>query len=580
MNSTLSNSTLLKTTTSALPILSGSITIQTKSDSLVPGATYNITPNPATGNGTLVVADGGQGDQDRSDNGEIKLSQVPFGTYSITQTVTPSGFISLIKSTTVTVIPALDSPTVAFQVSSSSADLSQLSPTSITAPSLTPAALNTLITSLSAKIVSGNLSSALNNVNQLPQIIVAGNSNATAVNAAINSQSSLLVNASFASLAGGQTIVSTINLPNYTLPNSTSVAAIIPAAVTTVNAESGQVIATPPIDKIIPGQKMIIPVSDSLVPGFGGLKEIDLQSSPQANSTGGTAPVEWLVAQVDNKLPSSIPSDGIADPVFLFVSIQYPFDQTGVGFNWGNPANHAVPPVLTIVVNKTSSVFIQNDTSGCPVIDAYTLSAGSWISNGLGEISSQSLGSNQCEIKIQTPHYSKFAFSMRHIGSIKEDAPGQFGVGTVVPDDTNPVVISDSSVQTANTVSAVSGIQTANAISAVSDTSTTTSTQTQSSETLASTDDTAQYVQGFSHIQCSKESGYVLMTGQFTSTDTSYKVIFVQMNLLDSTGNVVATGNGVITDVGIHEIRSFDALARTNSDFATCTVQVDSLIPQ
>ena len=407
----------------------GSITIQTKSSVLVPGATYSISPNPSTGSGILTVSDGGPGDMDGSNNGIIKISNVQTGVYNITQTVAPAGFTSLLKSSIITAIPQLSDPTVAFQLASVPTDLSQLPPTSIASPFLNSTTLGTWITSFSANTVNSSATAAVTNVNQLPQIIIAGKSNTTAINAATSSQSSVLLNTSFPPLTGGSTIINTFDVTPYTLTDSTSVASVIPTIVTTVNSTSGQVISTPPIT-IIPGQEMVIPVTDSLIPSFGGLKEIDLQSTSSATSTGGTAPSEWFVAEVNNKIPSSITSSGIKGTFFLFVNIQYPFEQTGVGFNWGNPGNFVIQPTLTLVVNKTSLASIQKDPLGCPVVQPYTLSSGTWTTNGLAELASTSISPTKCQVKIETPHFSKFAFSMAHIGSISSNT-GLSGPGTV-----------------------------------------------------------------------------------------------------------------------------------------------------
>ena len=398
---------------------SSSLTIQTKSSSLLSGATYTISPIPATSSGTLTVSDGGLGDSDGSNNGIISIANVPTGIYKITQTVTPSGFTSLLKSDIATVTSTLLNPTIVFQVTSLATDLSQLEPTFITSPSLSSTTLDTWIASFSAVIANSATTTAVTNVNQLPQIIIAGKSNAIAISSAVNSQSSVLLNTSFPPLTSGSTIISTFGVPNYTLTDSTSVVSVIPTIVTTVNPSSGQVIATPPIDRIIPGQQMIILVTDSLIPSFGGLKEIDLQSSPTATSTGGTAPAEWLVAEIDKKIPSSLTSSGIRGTLFLFVNMQYPFEQTGIGFNWGNPSTFAEPPTLTLVVNKTSLGSIKKDSSGCPVVTAYTLRSGIWTTNGLGEVASTSISPTKCQVNIQTQHFSKFAFSLEHIGTVR-----------------------------------------------------------------------------------------------------------------------------------------------------------------
>src|SRR4029077_19967037 len=120
---------------------------------------------------------------------------------------------------------------------------------------------------------------SINNVDQAPQVILAGSRNSSAISASVNSDSSLLLNTTFAPLTNGSTIINTIGLENYSLPNSTNVVSVIPTIVANVSTTSGYIAATPPISEVIPGQEMIISVADPLIPNFGGLKSITVQSS-------------------------------------------------------------------------------------------------------------------------------------------------------------------------------------------------------------------------------------------------------------------------------------------------------------
>ncbi len=295
---------------------------------------------------------------------------------------------------------------------------------------------------------------------------------------------------------------------------------------------------------------MIIQVTDSSIPSFGGLKEIDVQSSTTATSTGGTAPEEWLTAEVDNKLPSSVLASNIKGTLILFVNIEYPFEQNGVGFNWGDPATHANPPVLTLIVNKSNQSVIQKDSVGCPIINAYLLSSGEWINSGLGEISSSSISPTQCQVKIQSQHLSEFAFSLRHVSSSQSSVPGLFGVGTVVAGSTN------------------------SSLAGPLDNGITNGANTTTYKTIADP------AEGFSNVKCSRGSGYALMTGQYTSGDVSDKVVFLKMSLLDNAGHILATGNGLVSDIDARATKSFNAIARFNEDFASCTIQTDNIIPK
>jgi hypothetical protein len=409
-------------------VSTGSIIIQTSSpDTLVYGGTYAITPNPKTGSGILTVTDGGPGDDDGISNGSIVISNVPVGTYQITQISIPSGFSPLLGSVSVTVDTTHLDQTVVFQVVSLGTSVANLPPTPITPPSLNTTTFEKW-TSFSAKVVSNTGEINVTNVDQTPQIILAGANNSTAIKDAVNSQTSVVLDTSFASLTSGSEIIKTIGLNNYTLPNSTNIVGIIPTIATPVNSTSGYVVATPPLQEIIPGQRMIIPVSNSTVPSFGGLKEIDVQSSSTSGSIGGGS--DFFVAEIDDKIPPTISTSGLQDDPILFLNVQYPFEDQGTGFNWASPANFATSPTLTIVVNKADPTLVQTDSIGCPLLVVSTLASGSWTTSGVTEISSTSINSSQCQITIQSQHLSKFAFSLRHLSSLTM-TPGLSGLGTV-----------------------------------------------------------------------------------------------------------------------------------------------------
>src|SRR5437588_359091 len=69
----------------------GAITIQTLASTLVPGSAYTISPDPKTGLGSLTITDGGASDEDGTNDGMIKISQIRKGRYVVSQdTVTTS----------------------------------------------------------------------------------------------------------------------------------------------------------------------------------------------------------------------------------------------------------------------------------------------------------------------------------------------------------------------------------------------------------------------------------------------------------------------------------------------------------
>ena len=77
----------------------------------LPGATFTIAPNPLPGqsSGSLVVTDGGSSDADGSANGTVSLPRVNAGTYTVTETAPPGGYlIDSAAGQQVTVAPTQD----------------------------------------------------------------------------------------------------------------------------------------------------------------------------------------------------------------------------------------------------------------------------------------------------------------------------------------------------------------------------------------------------------------------------------------------------------------------------------------
>ncbi len=87
-------------------------------------------------------------------------------------------------------------------------------------------------------------------------------------------------------------------------------------------------------------------------------------------------------------------------------------------------------------------------------------------------------------------------------------------------------------------------------------------------------------IQNFSNFTCVAGVGSVILTGYIINGDTAFKAIFLKMLVLDSQGNVIATGYGNISDVKPHETTPFDAIARFSGNFSSCTIQIDNAIPK
>ena len=86
--------------------------------------------------------------------------------------------------------------------------------------------------------------------------------------------------------------------------------------------------------------------------------------------------------------------------------------------------------------------------------------------------------------------------------------------------------------------------------------------------------------EGFSDIVCKSGYQYVQMTGKYTAGAISYKVIFLQMTLLDNNGSVIAKGFGLVDDIDAYKTKTFNAITRYQSTFSSCNIKIDNAIPK
>ena len=107
-----------------------------------------------------------------------------------------------------------------------------------------------------------------------------------------------------------------------------------------------------------------------------------------------------------------------------------------------------------------------------------------------------------------------------------------------------------------------------------------TTTAIQNTTLTAYNKTSSEAVEGFSNMTCKSGYQYVLMTGQYTAGNTSYKVIFLRMTLLDDNDHIIATGSGFVENVDAHKTKTFNAITRFDSIFSSCTIQIDSAIPK
>jgi len=397
---------------SAIALDSLKVQAHTVSGILTQGASYTITPNPNGQSTPAVVIDGGNGDVDGNLNGIVSISMIPFGTYNITMTTIPTGYNVLGVSTTYTEGPTQINGQIIFRLLSDTVDKSKMQNTVITTqPSLNNTVLNTWSNTFHATKVN-TTSSNISSVGQLPPILSAGSSNATAIAQAVSNQATVQLGTTFSSSTSSSDIIKTLGVPEYSMPQFSNLVSVIPTIATTNDVHNGQVITTPPLSTIVPGQSMIIPVQASVTSNTGGLKQISVQSANTSSSIGKPQS-DWFVIRTNNTLPSSLPPlPNTINKTTLFVNVTYSFESTGKGFNWGDPSNFAHLPTMTLTMPKPGSG-VPIDSNGCAqsAIFVYDPHANSWTSNPVTILSTTpSVGnSNTCDVIIQTQHFSQFA---------------------------------------------------------------------------------------------------------------------------------------------------------------------------
>ncbi|MDE2590602.1 MAG: fibronectin type III domain-containing protein, partial [Patescibacteria group bacterium] len=394
----------------ALPPLR--IEAQTISGTLIAGAKYTINPDP---NGVpATLTDGGSEDADNTADGITTVNLVPFGTYNITMSTIPSGYGILGNWILYTEDSASLNGVIKFRLVSVTTNISQLGTTVITTPpTLKDTTLHNWSSSFHALKIN-KTASAINTASQLPPIISAGSNNSNAIIDAISNQATIQLNTTFSPTTSSQNIINTLQVPTYSMPNDKNVISVIPSIVTANSVTNGQIISTPPLNKIIPGQPMVIPVQSSALPNTGGVKQLFVQSSPSSSSSGSPGS-DWFVIRSNQTIPSDLPSlpSTVNKSSTLFVNVTYPYEGSGNGFNWNNPSNFAHAPNMTVTLPMPSvGSNMQTYTDGCvvPAVFLFDVSTKSWITNQVTILSESQDPqiSNVCDYVIQVPHFSQF----------------------------------------------------------------------------------------------------------------------------------------------------------------------------
>lgn len=388
--------------------VSGRLGIIVKQDStLLGGSIYSISPNPLTGTGSLSITDNGVNDSN-STAGILSVLPAIVGSYTITMTTVPSGFTTTSDSTILSLRDIDPHQEVTFQLLSSSVTATSSPIIGTTAPVLNDTQYGNF-TSLNAKIVSSTTSAPMTDDHDLPELILIGKLNTAELQTAINNQNTTKLDKSIARSSSGSSIQSQLGIPEYTLPTTSNFTAIIPSYVTNYTLNNIQIVSTPPFGSLTAGQTMIIPVKQSVLPNYGGMKQLSIQSS---SSVSGLSGQEWITIEIDNKLVSE-PALPDQNQLNLLIDVKYPYEENISGkINWGNQSNYAQKPQMTVLIPIPTSSNTATLSNGCADVQVLTLVGSTWNSSIDTILSNKpSTTSGFCEVVFESNHYSKKSIS-------------------------------------------------------------------------------------------------------------------------------------------------------------------------
>ena len=330
----------------------------------------------------------------------------------------PTNYDVTVNSTSAAIWNSDASPILLFTLINDTAIVANLDPLIVTtAPLLNSTHANTL-SGYSAKIVN-QTESSVDETDDLAEIIAVGKNNTSGIDNAINQQSNLKLVTNITPGSDAGSIQDTIGMPSYVLPTDNDLTVILPVTVTS-ETTTHQVVCSPSYDQVVPGQTMIMPVEDSLIPTFGGVSLFSVTSSNSSSSVGAPEN-DYTCLEIDNELVNdpSLASSGIDNKLELFIDVKYRHEEKGTGFDWNNSTNFASPGKITALVPIPTDSETTTLANGCADIEVHTLVDGTWTSGIDTVVSNIPSEDNDgfCEVEIESDHYSKKSVSSRRSSS-------------------------------------------------------------------------------------------------------------------------------------------------------------------
>lgn len=386
--------------------------------SQLPGSEFTIAPSPLTLEGTLVVQDNGEFDEDPAD-GRIEIGNVEFGTYILSETGVPENFAKIYDNMIFTVHETNPTGTKFAAHRDLSISISELPPIGLPGPHLTDEQFQifdgTATVGKFEGIYGGEatdpapVQTVADLDSSLPSILV---NPVVLAGVDLGTRSSLVFTLK-APAASGSAIFNNFDIPVYLAAEQDIASELVylaPAIVIPYEESKDNFVLTPIIAKVFPGQNLFM-----IQPSFVESKAAKFESVNMTFAEQGTD-IGFAFGITDTRPPGT--TDPGLDAPALFLDISFVGD-----IDFSDPGAFESPPRIDILVNKTLPGFDELP-DGCTdfVVLLFDEDDEEWVTVqqlrnptlDSGDDTPDDPSDDRCGFTLEPPHFSKFA-----VGGVK-----------------------------------------------------------------------------------------------------------------------------------------------------------------
>lgn len=395
----------------------GTITIRkvfASTNELLSNATFMVTPNPYTLNGSLVAHDNDGSLDSNPISGIIVLKNAKFSSYQINETRSPSGFGPILLKARISVHKTTPDPVVTIE--NRNLRVPFTGPTKVLAPYLNESSFSTF-TSKGATIGKASIQK----VNDLPAALMVTSEKQISGTNKMQIPQAITFREPINETASAAEIYRSLKMPIYPAPVKAIASNIIYVSpvfvigqqeVVNHRSSNNSFVVTPIIAKVFPNMTLLVNHNSSVASGLTKIEKIHMQFAKNGTNVGFSFGISDLISK-SLKLPPAPVS-----PLALFLNIDY-IGKGGAGsrsdVNFYAVNSFKSSPQINILVSKSINT-ITKFADGCPDIRLFSFNefTNKWqkLSNP-ARIPLEDVV-DQCGYALKTQHFSKFA-----VGGIK-----------------------------------------------------------------------------------------------------------------------------------------------------------------